>query len=555
MVRAGRASIGVPCPARLHLPGVFGTTHGMPGRLLLLAAVVLAASTAPAHAQAPAAAPGPAVPEPVDAGAAPDAAAPLGPDGETALALLGRIEAASAADRGAALAELAHVAPRAIDGIHRYLRRPHQATLEVRRAVLTQIKANVPDDKGKFADPGRLKLEQVREDDAFDWLAELAKLDPATPGLAETYTDIAAIRALADTREVRAGAAILDVCFAAETMIYRDECGRRLRAMAPHSIPSLTIASQSRDPAKRRYATYQLERLDRQDPAKALAAAAGDEDLRIAILDAFRTSRHREAVHAVLATINDEAPRVRAAARRAWLGYVTGRPPPPAPKKKLQLPGGKLAEEETPLWLTYRELADSDLRKLAAELFAEEYRETEKIDLEAISKRIFSHYDQQRAERDRTLFADAKAKAAAGDLAAATVIFDQLLAQDPERGERPEMAAIYLAQARTLEKAEDWAAAASAYSKAHGLDPAAAGAKDALAAHHYTLGKALEKAGKDGSADFRRAVALKPDYAPAQEAAAAVETSGLRWLLYAAALAALGAAVLFGVGMSRRRTA
>jgi hypothetical protein len=493
----------------------------MPGRLLLLA---------------PAAAPEPA-PEPVDAGAPPDAAAPLSADGEAALTLLGKVETASAAERGAQLTELAHLAPRAIDGIHRFLRRPHQAPLEARRAVLTRIKANVPDEKGKFADPGRLKLEQVREDDAFDWLAELAKLDPATPGLAETYADIAALRALSDTKEVR------------------DECGRRLRAMAPYSIPGLTIASQSRDPAKRRYATYQLERLDRQDPAKALSAALGDEDLRIAILDAFRTSRHREAVHAVLATINDEAPRVRAAARRAWLGYVTGRPPPPAPKKKLQLPGGKLAEEETPLWLTYRELADADLRKLGAELFSEEYRETDKVDLEALSKRIFAHYDQQRAERDRVLFADAKAKAAAGDLAAAAVVFDQLLAQDPERAERTEMAAIYLSRARALEKTEDWAGAAAAYSKAHGLDPAAATAKDALAAHHYTLGKALEKAGKDGSADFRRAVALKPDYAPAQEAAAAVESSGLRWLLWAAALAALAAAVLFGVGLSRRRTA
>jgi hypothetical protein len=188
MVGPGRASIGVPCPARLHLPGVFGTTHGMPGRLLLLAAVVLAATTAPAHAQAPAAAPAPAAPEPVDAGAAPDAAAPLGPDGETALALLGRIEAASAADRGAALAELAHVAPRAIDGIHRYLRRPHQASLEVRRAVLTQIKANVPDDKGKFADPGRLKLEQVREDDAFDWLPGSPRPTPTSPRSAPSPT-------------------------------------------------------------------------------------------------------------------------------------------------------------------------------------------------------------------------------------------------------------------------------------------------------------------------------------------------------------------------------
>jgi tetratricopeptide (TPR) repeat protein len=531
---------------------VFGTTTAMPGRIVVLAALAAALlAPRPARAQQPAAAADAAA---VDAGPPPDAAELTGPDAKAAVELLQKIEAGGG-DRMALAAELEKLAPRAIDGLHAFLRRPHTVPLEQRRAVLVLVKASVPDDKGKFADPGRLAAAQVREDEKFDWLAELAKLDPATPGVGEVIADVAALRALASTRDIRAAAVILDVGFAAETMVYRDECGRRLRAMAPYSIPALTIASQSREPARRRYATYQLERLDRQDPAKALQAASGDEDLRIAILDAFRTSRHREAVHAVLATINDEAPRVRVAARRAWLGYVTGKAPPPAPKKKLQLPGGKLAEEETALWLTYRELADADLRKLAGTLFGEEYGEKERVDLEALSKRIFSHYDKLRAERDAALFVEAKAKAEAGDLEAATVVFDQLLAQDPERAERADMAVIYFDRAKVLEKAEDWVGASAAYSKAHGLAPEAPHAKDALAAHYYTLGKALEKAGKDGSADFRRAVELRPDYAPAKEAVAAVEDSGLSWLLYAAGLAAVGAVVLLGVGLSRRKTA
>ena len=62
--------------------------------------------------------------------------------------------------------------------------------------------------------------------------------------------------------------------------------------------------------------------------------------------------------------------------------------------------------------------------------------------------------------------------------------------------------------------------------------------------------------GKDGGADFRRAIALKPDYAPAERAA---ETAGGRsprpiWMLYAAVLAAMLAAGLFAVAMLRRRT-
>jgi hypothetical protein len=99
-----------------------------------------------------------------------------------------------------------------------------------------------------------------------------------------------------------------------------------------------------------------------------------------------------------------------------------------------------------------------------------------------------------------------------------------------------------------------WVDAAAAYSKAHGLDPQGASARDALAAHHYTLGKALAAEGKDGGPDFRRAVALKPDYAPARSAAREV-TAGDRpaWMLYAAGAAAVAAMMLFALAMIRRR--
>jgi len=53
--------------------------------------------------------------------------------------------------------------------------------------------------------------------------------------------------------------------------------------------------------------------------------------------------------------------------------YITGPPPPPAPVAKLNLPGGKKTKKAKPLWLTYRELADNELRKAANELFHEDY--------------------------------------------------------------------------------------------------------------------------------------------------------------------------------------
>ena len=88
-------------------------------------------------------------------------------------------------------------------------------------------------------------------------------------------------------------------------MIYRDECGRYLRKLEPYSIPYLTEQSAGRNDRKR-YATWQLERIDRQEPTKALAAGAGDEQVTLAILDVFRTTKIREAVHAVWGKVNDD---------------------------------------------------------------------------------------------------------------------------------------------------------------------------------------------------------------------------------------------------------
>jgi tetratricopeptide (TPR) repeat protein len=356
-------------------------------------------------------------------------------------------------------------------------------------------------------------------------------------------------------------------------MIYRDEVGRYLRKMHPYSIPALMKESQSRNYDRKRYSNYQLERLDRQEPGKALAAAAGDENLLIAILDVWRATKHREAVHAVWSKVNADSARTRAAARAAWHAYIDGKPPPPAPMKKLMLPGGKLTKKEKPLWLTYRELADNELRKFSNELLGTDYpivdptlddsdadlkkpKEIPKIDLQAVTQQLFDYYDKQRAELEAKQWAEADAKAKSGDLATATMLLDRLLAANPAHGNKAQMAQVYFAYAKELEKQGKWGDAAAAYSKAHGLAPTGPNAIEALAAHHFTLGKALEAQGKDGGPEYREAYKLRPDYEPAK--AAAVRTSGgskPTWMLYAAFLALLGSAGVFGLAMLRRRAA
>jgi tetratricopeptide (TPR) repeat protein len=250
--------------------------------------------------------------------------------------------------------------------------------------------------------------------------------------------------------------------------------------------------------------------------------------------------------------------------------YVTGPPPPPAPVAKLNLPGGKKTKKPKPLWLTYRELADNELRKAANELLHEDYpledptlddsdddhprKKTVKVDLEDLTRRLFAYYDAERAKDEAAQWAAAKTKAESGDLETATQLVDRMLATNPDRSERAEMAKLYLAWGKQLESKQHWADAAAAYSKAQGLDPTGASANDALAAHHFTLGKSLAAQGKDGGPDFRRAVALKPDYAPAKRAAKEVAASGRpSWMLYAAAGTAALAMLLFAAAMIRRR--
>lgn len=495
-----------------------------------------------------------------------------GPDDAKTVAVLEKIAAApDKASREAAIKELAPLAPRAIPAIGEWLARPHKASIEERRAVLNAIKAQVPDKTGKFKTPERTTAKERQADDELDWLGKLLELADM-PGLGEVIADDAAIRALAATNDITAAQPVFDAAFSDETMIYRDECGRYLRKMEPYSIPVLTKESQHKTYDRKRYATFQLERLDRQEPGKALASAAGNEALTIAILDTFRSTKLREAVHAVWSKVNDDAPRVRAAARAAFMDYITGPPPPPAPKKKLQLPGGKLTKKEKPLYLTYRELADNELRTAANELLHEDYplddptlddydrpNKTVKVDLVDLSKRLFEYYDTERAQKESAQWSAAKAKADAGDLATAVQMLDRLLAQNPQRGQREQMAAIYASWGKQLAEKQQWLDAAAAFSKAHGLDPKGKTATHSLAAHHFAMGKALEAQGKDGGPDFRKAVALEPDYAPsaAESSSSSIAASGKRpvWMLYAAIVAAITAMALFAVAMMRRRTA
>lgn len=426
-----------------------------------------------------------------------------------------------------------------------FLARAHTSTTADRTAVLSGIGAAVPDEEGKFEQPGRLSAKERKAMDELDWLADLAPLPPS-PAVDEVIADVAAIRALAASKDWRAATVILDFGFSEAGMVYRDECGRYLRKMAPWSMPALIRAANARgSSSKERYAEYQIERLDREDAFKALADAA-NENLKIEILRAYQDTRPREAVYAILASVDHPSPAVRKAARAAWMTYATRRAPK-APKRKLELPGGKLSDEEQPLYLTYSELADIELRRTLIKLTGKKPRRGES--LKEMSKALFAYYDDVRHKQLLADFSAAKEKAAAGDLTGAIATFDQILVQEPKVAERTEMAPIYADYARKLEADNKFAEAARTYAKAHALAPNAANAADILAAHHRARAKALAQ-----GHDKKAAAAAMERAAEAAKAQAAAETpKKSTWMLYAGGSGAVLAAILFGIGLIRRR--
>ncbi len=453
--------------------------------------------------------------------------------------------AKDAAGRKQAIEGIVKLDPMPVVDVVGVLGRARKSTDADRRGLLLARGFDVPDAKGKFSSPGRQSDKEEKANDELDWMAPLLGA-PASPAVSDVVIDLAAIRALAASKGSAGATGILEFAFSADGVAYRDECGRFLRKMSPWSLPALILGAESRksDKSLARYAKYQLERLDRENPRKALNDAPTD-DLQIEILEAFADSQYREAVFTVLDTVDHPAPAVRKAARDAWIEYATGRPPRPVPKEKLMLPGGKLADKPTPLWMDHRELADIAIRRRLEALTGKPPAEGAK--LAEMSKQLFDFYDQQRGKKLDAELDAGLAEAKGGKLADAAGRFDRILVQDPKYARRAEMAETYMKYGEELEKAGKLREAATAFGKVPAVAPDGPLAGRALAQHHQARGLALEKEGKDGAAELRRASEI------AATVGSAAEDGDSSWMLYAGVGAGIGGLLLLGWGLAWRR--
>ncbi len=387
----------------------------------------------------------------------------------------------------------------------------------------------------------RGKRPRPHDPDAVDWLTALAELDlgqqtlPAelTPDVltavrGEMLLRVALLRAVAAAGRTSFGRKavypLFDFAFVREGL-FRDECGRAIRSMGSYGIPGLIRIYNNRTRANfkmRRYASYQLDRMDRLRPTKAIATAP-DDVVRADIIHAYGEVLSLDAVEAILEQVGARSHRVRHEARWAWLRYVDGPPPPEAPKRKRKLPGGKEEAEEKEDYLNYREMATLALQRTHQELWnteAEPGRSPREL-----TDKIFEHYDRQDEQLFEQLFQSAKAHEQAGDTAKAVDEFGWILANQPDHPRRAEMSESFcrfgeqlVQKGAAADKWDDVARGVGWLRQALVLAPNRPDAAKLRAQVHLMDGKLAQQKGGDGRTDFELAVAADPNLAEARRA-------------------------------------
>ncbi|MDW8280198.1 MAG: hypothetical protein RMK29_00710 [Myxococcales bacterium] len=482
------------------------------------------------------------------------------------------------------------------------LARPVAAPLNILRALLHAIWAQYPNPdypKGPGKDPPmwmvrpeppwvppprqpgqpRPQRPPPHDPEAVDWLTALAELDLSadelTRGLepqaaaaarAEALLRVALMRAIARAGQRGQRDAVyplFEQAFVAEG-VFRDECGRAIRSMGIQAVPALVRIhhdQQRRSAKMRRYAGYQLDRMDLMRPSQALRNAT-DDVTRAEILRAYGEVRALDAVELVLAHLDAPSHRVRREARWAWMRYVDGPPPPPSPRRKRKLPGGLEEKEEREDYLNYREMATLAIQRALRELTGREPDPARTA--RQLTDELLAFYDQRREARFRQVFEEARARERAGDLAGAVDAFGWILANQPDHPRRAEMASAFVALGRKLaeegEERDDEAQVARALGLLRQgliLDPSQPAAHRVQGLVHYLDGRQAQRRGGDGLVDFQQALAADPGLHRAQRAleAARLRRAGpsLGWLIALVALGLLGPlAWLLGRRVGRR---
>ena len=440
-----------------------------------------------------------------------------GPEGQVALApatdpaafqaLLVAARAASVAELGAYAEALAQTPGALWPEVEATLLAERKARKADYKALLALIGGDVPNRYGHF-ELGWKRAHGFTVKLSEDWYGDLLALPPARVSkvFRGIYRDCvvtaALLRAAAQIgREPSRTDAVVDVLLAAAYVhegTFRDEVGRAIRRLGEPAIPGLLRRSQSPPlPAdekaaaevkaslgyrKAEYARVQLDRMDRLHPRKAIAAVRDDPRLLADLLAAYGLVRPEEAAASLLEHVDAAIPRVRGAAREAFLAYVSG-PPPRSERKTLRLLGGHTTQ--APARLTHRDFARLAIReRIVAEqpdllepeckpIDAQGQRDAEcEAQPERLARAYFARIEEGRRRREQAQIDVALART---DRAETVAMLDALLADNPELGMRDQLVPSYEAAADEAEAAGELQRAAGLLRKSaallHDVDP------------------------------------------------------------------------------------
>ena len=369
------------------------------------------------------------------------------------------------------------------------------------KALLASIGGDVPNRYGHFelawkrAHGFSVKLSE-------DWYGDLLALSSGRVGKSlrgihrDCVVTVALLRAAAAIgRDPARTEAVVDALLAAAYVhegTFRDEVGRAIRLLGEPAIPGLlrrslapALPADEKEAAevkaseayrKAEYARVQLDRMDRLHPPKAIAAVRDDPRLLADLLSAYAVVRTEEAAAPLLGHVDAAIPRVRAAAREAFLAYVRG-PLPRAERKTLRLLGGHTTE--APARLTHRDFARLAIReRIAAEapdllepecrpITQDGQRDREcEAQPERLAVAYFARIESARRTREQAQVDDALAQP---DRAATVAMLDALLADNPELEMRAQLVPSYEAAADEAEAAGDRRRAAGLLRKSAAL--------------------------------------------------------------------------------------
>ncbi len=477
--------------------------------------------------------------------------------------LVKRVGGATGEDRLAAARALAALPPSGAPEYAKRLARPRVIAADTIRTLLLEIWAQVPNPKPdgplyvtkpepKWTPPKavkgkpRPKRPPPHDPEKVDWLEALSLLDvDANPALApiaarvaaraEALEAVALMRALSASGRPESFDPLFDFAFALDG-VFRDECGRAIRTLGGSAVPGLIRRqhAQGRGLAKqRRYASYQLDRMDRARPQKAIATAP-DDRLRADMIHAYGEARALDAVEAVLGQVDAPSRRVRREARWAWLRYVAGPPPPPAPKRKRKLPGGGTESEEKEDYLNYREMAEIVLPQHVDDVLDKDPAAADGAlararragaPVDKLTEALFAYYDARRDAEWAAMYAAAVEKRRRGDLAGAVDDFSTILAHDPTYERRGEMAEAFQARGEA-ELGADPERGVRHLREAMALDPTRARKDEARIA--FLEAQRARAAGSADPSPFRRVLAIDPDHADAKAVLADLEARAHR---------------------------